>query len=430
MQTIRKVAVLGAGSGGFMCAADLGSMGYEVALFSRDPERVKGVKARGEIEVVDIDSRPTGMRGRVALVTSDIREAVRGAQVILNPIPYFACEEYARLVAPHLEEGQVVVYLGKGGACLTWAKVLRELSIRKRVYLADTNTLPYGTSRMGDSRVRLENRTQNLILGTFPGRDVNVVAEVMESLFTKAHGYEIRRGQNAIDSILVDYNAITHTPPMVCNAARIEMGEKPFFLFGKKENTPSVVRLIGRIDRERMAIGRALGLKQWTLEEEIMMVKWNPHGEGYVLPLYDAIHTPFLEVCEGPYKLNTRHLTEDIPYGLVTYSSLGRMLGVPTPVTDAIITLSEELLLTDFRAMGRTVEAIGIDPRWSKETLQNYLRDGVVPAKGSGKPRAKKAAAKPRAVKSKSVKSKSAKSKSAKAVKAKSSKAKARGKKR
>ncbi len=392
MQTVRKVAVLGAGSGGFMCSADLGSMGYEVALFSRDIARVKGVKERGEIEVLDIDSKPTGVRGRVALVTSDIREAVRGAQVILNPIPYTSCEEYARLVAPHLEEGQVVVYLGKGGACLTWAKVLREMRITKKVYLADTNTLPYGASRMGESQVRLENRTQNLILGTFPGRDVEAVAGVVEKLFTKEHGYEIRRGQNAIDSILVDYNAITHTPPMVCNAARIELAEKPFFLFGKKENTPSVVRLIQRIDRERMAIGRALGLKQWTLEEEIMMVKWNPHGENYVLPLYDAIHTPFLEVCEGPYKLHTRHLEEDIPYGLVTYSSLGKMLGVPTPVSDAIITLSEELLQKDCWKIGRTVESIGIDPRWSVETLKRYLRDGVVPA--VRKPAAKAAAAK------------------------------------
>jgi opine dehydrogenase len=422
MQTIRKVAVLGAGSGGFMCAADLGSMGCDVALFSREFSRVKGVKDRGVIEVLDIESKPTGVRGRVALVTSDIREAVRGAQVILNPIPYTSCEEYARLVAPHLEEGQVVVYLGKGGACLTWAKVLRELKITKKVYLADTNTLPYGASRMGEYQVRLENRTQNLILGTFPGRDVEKVAGIFEQLFTKEHGYEIRRGQNAIDAILVDYNAITHTPPMVCNAARIELAERPFFLFGKKENTPSgvgpvrgegpsVVRLIGRIDRERMAIGKALGLKQWTLEEEIMMVKWNPNGEKFVLPLYDAIHTPFLEVCEGPYKLHTRHLEEDIPFGLVTYSSLGKMLGVPTPVTDAIITLSEELLQKDCRAIGRTVESIGIDPRWSKETLKRYLRDGTIgtAAKKAAKPKVAKAAKPKKAPAKKAAKSKNAK---------------------
>ncbi len=378
MADIKRVAVLGAGSGGFMCAADMGSLGYEVALFSRDMARVKGVKEKGSIEVLDIDSKPTGMAGKIALVTSDIKEAVKGAQVILNPIPYFACEEYARLVAPHLEEGQTVIYLGKGGACLTWAKVLKELGIKKKVYLADTNTLPYGASRKGEYQVRLENRTQNLILGTFPGKDVDRVADTAYKLFTKEHGYEIRKGQNAIDSILVDYNAITHTPPMICNAARIESGEKNFFLFGKKENTPGVVRLIERIDRERMAIGKALGMKQYTLEEEIMMVKWNPHGETYVLPLYEAIHTPFLEVCEGPYTLDTRHLKEDVPYGLVTYSSLGNMLGVPTPVTDAIITLAEGLLDRDFRSMGRTVEAMGIDPKWSVEQLKKYLKEGVV----------------------------------------------------
>ena len=377
MQQIRKIAVLGAGSGGFMCAADMGSMGFEVALFSRELDRIRGVKEKGAIEVLDIDSKPTGMCGKVALATSDIREAVRGAQVILNPIPYFACEEYARMVLPHLEEGQTVIYLGKGGACLTWAKVMRELKIRKKVFLADTNTLPYGASRMGDHQVRLENRTQNLIVATFPGRDIDAVAAVAETLFPKTHGYEIRRGQNAIDSILVDYNAITHTPPMVCNAARIESGERPFFLFGKRENTPSVVRLIERIDRERMAIGEALGLKQWTLEEEIKMVKWNPKGEDFVLPLFEAIHTPYLEVCEGPYTLDTRHLNEDIPYGLVTYSSLGRMLGVPTPVTDAIITMSEVLLSKDFRGMGRTVESMGINPSWSRRKLSKYLREGI-----------------------------------------------------
>ena len=150
MKKIRKVAVLGAGSGGLMCAADMGSQGYEVALFSREEDKLTEVRAKGGIDVLDIDSRPTGIFGKVALVTCDIRAALEGAQVILNPVPYFACEEYARLVAPHLEEGQVVLYLGKGGACLTWAKVLRELGIQRKVYLADCNTLPYGASRMGE----------------------------------------------------------------------------------------------------------------------------------------------------------------------------------------------------------------------------------------------------------------------------------------
>lgn len=125
-----------------------------------------------------------------------------------------------------------------------------------------------------------------------------------------------------------------------------------------------------------MAIGEKLGLKQYTLEEEIKMVKWNPNQEDYVLPLYDAIHTPFLEVCEGPFSLEARHLTEDIPYGLVTFSSLGKLVGVPTPYTDAIITLAEGLLNKDFRSIGRDVESLGIDPSWNLEQVKSYLEKG------------------------------------------------------
>jgi opine dehydrogenase len=376
MKKIKKIAVLGAGSGGLMCAADLGAQGYEVALFSREADKLNEVQAKGGVDVLDINSRPTGLFGKVALATSDIAEALKGAQVALNPVPYFVCEEYARLAAPHLDEEAVVIYLGKGGASLTWAKVLRELKIKRKVYLADCNTLPYGASKKGGAQVRLENRTQNLVMATFPGRDIGEVAEVAETVFPKKNGYTIRRGQNAIESILVDYNAITHTPPMICNAARIESGDRSFCLFGKKENTPAVVRLIERIDRERMAIGEKLGLSQHPLEEEIRMVNWNPHGEDRVLPLYEAIHTPYLEVCEGPFTLNTRHLTEDIPYGLVTFSSLGRMLGVPTPVTDAVIAIAEGLLDRDFHSIGRTVESMGLNPKWSLAQLKRYLNSG------------------------------------------------------
>jgi opine dehydrogenase len=375
---IRKVAVLGAGNGGFMAAADMALSGYEVALFSRNPENIQGVKKQGGIEVLDIDSKPTGRFGRITVATDDIAEALLGAQVILNPVPFFVCEEYARLAAPHLEEGQVVLYLGKGGASLTWAKVLRELGKKEKIYLADCNTLPYGASRKGDARVRLENRVFNLIIAAFPGKDIDPVAELVEQVFPAAEGYSIRRAQNAVDTILVDYNAITHTPPMICNAGRIESGDQDFHLFGKRENTPGVVRLIERIDRERMAIGKALGLKQYPLEEEILMVKWNPRGEDHVLPLFEAIHTPFLEVCEGPFQLDTRHLTEDIPYGLVTYCSLGRMLGVPTPVSEAVITIAEGLLNRDFWSTGRTVEAMGIDPAWTVDQLKSYLHEGAV----------------------------------------------------
>ena len=163
---------------------------------------------------------------------------------------------------------------------------------------------------------------------------------------------------------------------MVCNAALIETGDPDFHLFGVKENTPAVCNVMKLLDRERMAIGEKLGLKQYTLEEEIRLVKWNRDGVDEVLPFYEAIHTPFLEVCEGPFTLNTRHLTEDVPYGLVTYESLGKILGVETPIISAIITMSEGLLDKDYRTTGRTVESLGIDSKWSLEQIKTYLYEG------------------------------------------------------
>jgi len=361
-----------------VCGRFFASQGYEVRLFAAHKGKLDGVKKNGVIEVLDIDSKPTGVKGKISLASEDIAAVIKGADVVINPVPFFVTEKYAKLAADYLEEGQVVISLGKGGASLTWAKVLQESKNSNKVYFADCNTLPYGASRLNDHQVRLEARTQSLMVASFPAKEIDHVYEVFSTLWNKENGYQIRKGANPIDTLLVDYNAITHTPPMICNAARIDMGEEDFHLFGVKENTPAVCNVMKRVDRERMKIGEKLGMKQYTLEEEIHMVKWNRGGVDHPLPFYEAIHTPFLEVCEGPFSLEARHLTEDIPFGLVTFSSLGKMLGVPTPVVDAIITIAEALLDRDFWKEGRTVESMGLDPDWSLDQVKKYLQDGNI----------------------------------------------------
>jgi len=214
-----------------------------------------------------------------------------------------------------------------------------------------------------------------LITASFPGKKQDRVLAGLQTAFPEC---SIRPAANVLESILVDYNAITHPAPMICNAARIERGDPTFHLFDEEATTPAVVNLIKLIDRERMAISEALGIKAYTLEEEIDHVGWNPAGrenEG-VLPLYDAIHTEKLAICEGPFKLNTRHLTEDIPHGLFTYCELGRWLGVPTPISNALVDLASGLLDRDFRAEGRSLEKLGIDPGWDVKRLFEYLETG------------------------------------------------------
>ncbi|MGC8817471.1 MAG: NAD/NADP octopine/nopaline dehydrogenase family protein [Candidatus Hadarchaeum sp.] len=366
---------MGSGSGGFMCAADFSLRGHEVRFYSRTGERFKPVIEKGGIKLIGKMEELPGDFAKISLITTDIKEAISGADLIVNPLPFFGVRNYAKLVAPHIEDGQTLVYFGKGGGAIEYYQVFKEMGVKKEVYLGDTNTLPYGASYMGDNVVRLESRTWEIITTAFPGKNTDKVIQTLKKVYPM---YSIRKAQSPLETVLVDYNAITHIPPMLCNAGRIESGDKSFHLFGKDSLTPSVVRLMEKVDRERMALSKALGIRPYTLEEEILHVRWNPHGENYVLPLYEAIHTPFLEMCEGPFKLETRHLLEDVPYGLVTYSSLGDMLNVPTPVVDAEITMAEALLDRDFRSTGRTVERMGIDPSWDLKTLNKYLQEGEI----------------------------------------------------
>ena len=190
-----------------------------MSIFETVPGKLDDAKEAGAIELYDIDSKPTGVIGKVKVCQS-AAAAVAGADVILNPVPFFAVQNYAKLAAPYLTDGQTVVCLGKGGASLVWRKALDECGNKARVYLADCNTLPYGASRLDGTKVRLEARTKNLMFACFPSKDMDYVWDILKTLYPSEYGYELRRGANVIDTLLVDYNAITHTPPMICNAGR------------------------------------------------------------------------------------------------------------------------------------------------------------------------------------------------------------------
>ena len=372
-----KITLIGAGSVVFtrhLCSDILLAPALQdstIALMDIDPERLEFARKSVQ-KIVDMGDYPAKVEA-----TLDRAEALRGAVYVFNPVPAFAHEVFARTCAPHVEDGQTIVVWGKGGACLIYAKVFRDMRVMADVALGDTNTLPYGATKMAPTLVRIEARVTELIAAAFPGSHLHRVVGALEMTFPD---YSIQPAKSVLESILVDYNAITHPPPMVCNAARIERGDLDFCLFDETANTPAVVNLIKLVDRERMALSEALGIPTSTLEEHIYRVGWNPAGrqdEG-VLPLYDAIHTEKLEICEGPFRVDTRHLTEDIPHGLFTYCELGRLTGVPTPVSDAIVTIASGLLDRDFRSQGRSLEKLGFDPAWSVEQLYEYLETGDV----------------------------------------------------
>ena len=67
-----------------------------------------------------------------------------------------------------------------------------------------------------------------------------------------------------------------------------------------------------------------------------------------------------LTALRAPGALDTRWLTEDIPYGLATWAALADQVGVETPLMDALVTLASALLGRDFRRETRTPADLGL----------------------------------------------------------------------
>ena len=101
-----KITVLGGGNGSFAAAGDFALQGHDVRLWRRDADAVAAHRAEGSrIAVKDSKGRH---KAQLALVTSEMAEAVRGTKLILCPAPAFAQSDIATQLAPHLTDGQVV----------------------------------------------------------------------------------------------------------------------------------------------------------------------------------------------------------------------------------------------------------------------------------------------------------------------------------
>jgi opine dehydrogenase len=163
------------------------------------------------------------------------------------------------------------------------------------------------------------------------------------------------------ETVLLNYNAIDHVATMVGNAGTLENRTGGMMLWGEGA-TPSVVRAIEAVDGELLAIREALGLKDGRRYRELLVAQGFAPDVGP--DLYQTVRASRLVTGYVPTGaqggLDTRYITEDVPYALVLASSIGDAVGVDTPVIDGLIAITGAMLGRDFRADGRTLESLGL----------------------------------------------------------------------
>ena len=346
-----RYTVIGAGHGGKTMAAHLALMGFPVTLFNRTPEHVEVIKARGGIDLRNDGAGPHGFGG-LDLVTSDMGEALEQADIAMVVVPSTGHADIARLSAPHLQDGQIVVLNpGRTGGALEFRHVLRERGCDARVLVAEAETLVYACRSDGPAEARIFRIKQSVPVAALPATDTGSVLEALSDAYP-----QFIDGVSVLHTGLNNMGAIFHPALALLNAARIEStkGEFQFYIDGV---TPSVALMLEALDRERVTVASSLGIRARTAMEWLR-VAYDATGAN----LHEAIHNQSgYYGIKAPRTLNHRYITEDVPMSLVPIAALGRRYGVSVRAMDAIVRTACIVHRTDYWRRGRTLDKLGIE---------------------------------------------------------------------
>lgn len=355
--------VLGAGHGGMALAGHLGLMGFPVRLWARDPHSLEAVQVTGGVflEGVEAGYGPVEAQG-------NLQAALAGADLILVVVPASAHGEIARRCAPYLRDGQKVLLMpGRTAGAIEFVQTLRREGCQADVLVGEAQTFLYASRRVGPSTAQIYGIKRQVLAAALPAHRTAELLELIKPAFP-----QFMPAKWVWKTSLDNIGAIFHPAVVLLNAARIEStgGSYRHYMDGI---THSMALLLERLDEERVAVARSLGVGALTARE------WLAEVYGVERPtLYDAIQaTPAYEAVGAPATLDHRYIWEDIPTGLVPIAELGKACGVATPVTETLIGLAGAIFGVNFRETGRTLDKLGM-AGWTPEQITRYAMEGDV----------------------------------------------------
>lgn len=362
-----RFTVIGAGHGGKAMAAHMAIMGMKVCLYNRTFEHISLIKKRGGIDLDSPEGGPHGF-GKLSSVTSDIGEAIRKSHTIMVVVPSSAHADIARAVASHLKNGQIVIlHPGRTCGALEFAKVLRDEGCTADVTVAEAETFIYASRSDGPAQARIFRIKEAVPMAALPATKTEKVLSALKPIYP-----QFIDGVNVLNTGVNNMGTIFHPALAMMNAGWIETthGDYQFYIDGV---SPSVARVLEALDRERVTVASALGIRARTALEWLKMA-YDSVGED----LHEAIHNqPGYYGINAPSSLNHRYIFEDVPMSMVPIASLGGRFGVSVRGMDSIIRLACIVHRTDYWKRGRTVEKLGIGDM-SVPELMRYVNEGVL----------------------------------------------------
>jgi opine dehydrogenase len=371
------VAVIGGGNGGHAVAANLSLAGFKVNFFElpQFADSLEKVLRTKEIQIqgISID----GM-AKLNLATTDIQQAIKDAEVIFVITPAFGHKAMAEISAPFVQDGQIIVVMPGSGGSLEFINIFKQKKVKREITFAESCTLPYGARLKGPGHVSVLINAVILPTGIFPSKKTADVISKLKQFYPM-----IIPAKDVLEAAINNPNPIVHPVATLLSATRIEHSKGEFYLYAEGM-TPAVARAYESLNQERLSICKTLGYKLYHWDN--LEFKDYNLGETEEECRYRILNTSMDAAfgkdgiyagikMKGPEHLKDRYVTEDVPYGMVLLSTLGDLLGVPTPTHDAVIQLASVINRTDYWKTGRGMKQLGLSTL-DKKGLKKFLLEG------------------------------------------------------
>lgn len=345
---MKPIAILGAGNSGLAMAAHLAMEGHQVRLWNRWSDVIEPllqttcIKANGVLNG----------EAHLALVSSNIKEVVNGASIIQVTTPANAHSDIAELISPYATDDMLIVLNpGRTFGAIEFTAKLKEYGCISNPLVVETQTIIYTCRKTAFDQVSIlafkhdvlfsavDHSLNSYILESFP--------ECLRPFFTPA--------ESMIETSIGNVGMILHCAPVLLNSGWIE-SPRTQFKYYYEGITPSVAKLLEKLDAERLKVACLLG---HPVESTADWLRRSYGVEGQ--SLYECIQNNLAyQTIDAPTTLQHRYILEDVSCGLVPMEAVGHSLGLPMHMCGLIIDLANAMLEMDFRKSGRTLNTQAI----------------------------------------------------------------------
>lgn len=348
-----RVAILGAGAIAFATAAMLVRDGHQPVLWSPSGRRTAALAAGAPLQArgaIDGLFRPA--------VAETCAEALDGADVAYIAVPGYAHRAVIEAIAPHLRPDQPVIFSSHMSFSMLY------LLQRRAEHGPAPHVIAWGTTvvtgrQVGQAEVLVSNIRAKVDMTVLPASAAAEAVALCIALF--GDRFVLRDQLAAI--ALSNLNPQNHLAIALCNLTRMEKGEH---WLQYANITGAVGRLMEALDRERLAVADAYGVSVRTLHEHFRL---SFAAEGATMAEQAASLSARGADVAAPATLDSRYVTEDVPFGLWPTVCLAKAADVSIPLHIAGIQMMSTLYGRDFAAENDILPALA--------DLQTTLRSWV-----------------------------------------------------